>query len=37
VHNKLRELCGGPAVAQADEAQLKARLSKLADWFVGRA
>jgi superfamily II DNA or RNA helicase len=36
VHNKLRELCGGPAVAQADEAQLKARLSKLADWFVGR-
>jgi hypothetical protein len=36
VHNKLRELCGGPAVAQASEDQLHARLAKLRDWFVGR-
>ncbi|MFI5085838.1 MAG: DEAD/DEAH box helicase [Actinomycetales bacterium] len=36
VHTKLREVCGGPAVAQADEPQLQARLKKLQDWFVGR-
>ena len=36
VHNKLRELCGGPPVAQASEEQLQARLAKLRDWFVGR-
>ncbi|NUP74907.1 MAG: ATP-dependent helicase, partial [Sinomonas sp.] len=36
VHTKLRELCGGPAVAQASEDQLRARLKKLQDWFVGR-
>ena len=36
VHNKLRELCGGPAVAQANEQQLQARLRKLQDWFIGR-
>jgi hypothetical protein len=36
VHNKLREVCGGPAVAQANEAQLQARLRKLQDWFIGR-
>jgi superfamily II DNA or RNA helicase len=36
VHNKLREACGGPAVAQASEQQLQARLRKLQDWFVGR-
>ncbi|MBW4095390.1 MAG: DEAD/DEAH box helicase [Acidobacteria bacterium] len=36
VHTKLREVCGGPPVAQADEAQLQARLKKLQDWFIGR-
>ena len=36
VHTKLRELCGGPAVAQANEEQLQARLRKLQDWFIGR-
>jgi len=29
VHTKLREVCGGPAVAQANEEQLQARLRKL--------
>jgi superfamily II DNA or RNA helicase len=36
VHTKLREVCGGPAVAQANEEQLQARLRKLQDWFIGR-
>ncbi|MFI7584370.1 DEAD/DEAH box helicase [Kocuria sp. M1N1S27] len=36
VHNELRRVCGGPAVAQANEAQLQARVRKLQDWFVGR-
>jgi hypothetical protein len=36
VHNKLREVCGGPAVAQANEEQLQSRLRKLQDWFIGR-
>ncbi|GER24165.1 hypothetical protein NCCP1664_26600 [Zafaria cholistanensis] len=36
IHNKLREVCGGPAVAQANADQLNRRLSKLQDWFVGR-
>lgn len=36
VHTKLRELCGGPVVAQANEDQIRARLKKLQDWFVGR-
>ncbi|MDP5228371.1 MULTISPECIES: DEAD/DEAH box helicase [Arthrobacter] len=36
VHNTLREVCGGPAVAQASEDQLKARLAKIQGWFVGR-
>ncbi|MEZ2370821.1 DEAD/DEAH box helicase [Arthrobacter sp. RCC_34] len=36
VHNTLREVCGGPAVAQASEEQLKARLAKIQGWFVGR-
>ena len=36
VHNKLRTVCGGPAVAQASAEQLQARLEKLQDWFVGR-
>ncbi|GAA1362447.1 DEAD/DEAH box helicase [Arthrobacter rhombi] len=36
VHTKLREVCGGPAVAQANADQLNKRLSKLQDWFVGK-
>jgi hypothetical protein len=36
VHTKLRTVCGGPPVAQANEEQLQARLRKLQDWFVGR-
>jgi hypothetical protein len=36
VHTKLRETCGGPAVAQASEDQLRARLKKLQEWFIGR-
>jgi len=36
VHNKLRSVCGGPAVAQASAEQLQARIEKLQDWFVGR-
>ncbi|MBT1003143.1 DEAD/DEAH box helicase [Paenarthrobacter sp. DKR-5] len=36
VHSELRRLCGGPAVAQANEAQLQDRLKKLQDWFIGR-
>jgi hypothetical protein len=36
VHNELRRVCGGPAVAQANEAQLQARVKKLQDWFIGR-
>ena len=36
VHTKLRTVCGGPPVAQANEEQLKSRLRKLQDWFVGR-
>jgi len=36
VHTKLRTVCGGPAVAQANEEQLQARLRKLQDWFIGR-
>jgi superfamily II DNA or RNA helicase len=36
VHTKLRETCGGPAVAQASEEQLRARLKKLQEWFIGR-
>lgn len=36
VHTKLREVCGGPAVAQANGEQLQARLRKLQDWFIGR-
>lgn len=37
IHNELRKLCGGPAVAQASAEQLQARLKKLAEWFVGRS
>ncbi|MEC5178884.1 DEAD/DEAH box helicase [Arthrobacter sp. CG_A4] len=36
VHTKLRTVCGGPPVAQADEEQLQTRLRKLQDWFIGR-
>ncbi|MEE1620829.1 DEAD/DEAH box helicase [Zafaria sp. J156] len=36
IHTKLREVCGGPAVAQASAEQLTQRLGKLQDWFVGR-
>ncbi|MFC0582603.1 DEAD/DEAH box helicase [Micrococcoides hystricis] len=36
IHNRLRSECGGPAVAQANAEQLKARLKKLQGWFVGR-
>lgn len=36
VHTELRKACGGPAVAQANEEQLKRRLKKLQDWFIGR-
>jgi hypothetical protein len=32
----LRKACGGPAVAQANEEQLRRRLKKLQDWFIGR-
>ncbi|QTG80539.1 DEAD/DEAH box helicase [Arthrobacter crystallopoietes] len=36
VHSELRRICGGPAVAQANEEQLNKRLKKLQDWFIGR-
>ena len=36
IHNELRKICGGPAVAQASAEQIQARLDKLSDWFVGR-
>ncbi|MFD1213374.1 DEAD/DEAH box helicase [Arthrobacter sp. GCM10027362] len=36
VHSELRRICGGPAVAQANEEQLAKRLKKLQDWFIGR-
>ena len=36
IHNEMRKICGGPAVAQASAEQIQARLDKLADWFVGR-
>nr|WP_218063545.1 DEAD/DEAH box helicase [Arthrobacter wenxiniae] len=36
VHSELRRICGGPAVAQANEPQLQQRLKKLQDWFLGR-
>ncbi|GAA1824147.1 DEAD/DEAH box helicase [Nesterenkonia flava] len=35
IHTKLRDACGGPAVGQATQAQLEARLKKLQQWFVG--
>lgn len=36
IHNQLREKCGGPAVAQASEEQITARLALLQRWFIGR-
>jgi type III restriction enzyme, res subunit len=36
IHNELRKICGGPAVAQASAEQIQARIDKLSDWFVGR-
>ncbi|MET0977446.1 MAG: DEAD/DEAH box helicase [Paeniglutamicibacter terrestris] len=36
IHTKLREVCGGPAVAQADAEQLQKRLAKLQGWFIGK-
>ncbi|SED94478.1 Superfamily II DNA or RNA helicase [Arthrobacter alpinus] len=36
VHSELRRICGGPAVAQANESQLQTRMKKLQDWFIGR-
>ena len=36
IHTKLREVCGGPAVAQANAEQLQKRLDKLQGWFIGK-
>lgn len=36
IHNKLREVSGGPAVAQATKEQIEVRLKTLQGWFVGR-
>lgn len=36
VHQELRRSCGGPAVPQANAAQLKARIATLQQWFIGR-
>ena len=36
IHNDLRRECGGPAVAQATEEQIEARIAKMQNWFVGR-
>lgn len=36
IHNELRRVCGGPAVAQASAEQIQARIEKLGDWFIGR-
>lgn len=36
IHNELRRACGGPAVAQATQQQLEARLAKIKNWFIGR-
>ncbi|MDO5618365.1 DEAD/DEAH box helicase [Kocuria sp.] len=36
IHNELRTACGGPAVAQATQEQLEARLAKMQNWFIGR-
>ncbi|WP_434084319.1 DEAD/DEAH box helicase [Micrococcus porci] len=36
IHNRLREISGGPAVAQASREQLEKRLETLRGWFVGR-
>ncbi|MFI6588492.1 DEAD/DEAH box helicase [Embleya sp. NPDC050493] len=32
IHNELRRVCGGPAVAQASAGQLEARIGKIREW-----
>lgn len=36
IHNRLREISGGPAVPQATQDQLEQRLTTLQGWFVGK-
>jgi hypothetical protein len=36
VHADLRRSCGGPALGQADAAQLAHRIETIRGWFVGR-
>ena len=36
IHNKLREISGGPAVPQATKEQIEKRLETVQGWFVGR-
>lgn len=36
IHNTLREISGGPSVAQATKEQIEQRLETLQGWFVGR-
>ncbi|AXR73245.1 DEAD/DEAH box helicase [Auritidibacter sp. NML130574] len=36
IHNRLREISGGPAVAQASREQLQTRINTLQKWFVGK-
>ena len=36
VHLDLRQACGGPEVARASSAELRARLAKIRSWAVGR-
>ncbi|WP_123668856.1 DEAD/DEAH box helicase [Actinocorallia herbida] len=37
VHTELRQACGGPAVAQASEADIKRRIDKIREWASRRA
>ncbi|MGQ4533124.1 DEAD/DEAH box helicase [Dermabacteraceae bacterium P13115] len=36
IHNTLRTRCGGPAVPQASEEQIRARINVVRGWFVGK-
>ncbi|AKT51474.1 DEAD/DEAH box helicase [Arsenicicoccus sp. oral taxon 190] len=36
VHSELRQVCGGPALDQASQEQVGARIDKIRNWFVGR-
>ena len=36
IHAELRRVCGGPPAAQADPAQLQARIDALRNWAIGR-